>query len=349
MPRVSHADQLPRLSALVWREPVAPGDDDALAAAAVAHRLEGYADEALAGGRWRPAEEVARSVRDARGRSALRGTLLRRELASVAPVLRDACGVPPIVVKGPALAERVHGERTLRPYDDLDVLVPLAALRPAADALVAAGWTWSAKPGAVGASGEPFAGWAEAYGHELHLRRAIGAHIADLELHWRVSDDAAAAGLAYERLAAGAAPLPGLGEGVLAPHPADELLVVALHLLHHRRVRLMWAVDVALARDGLSAADWERAFATARELELSWALHTALDRSEALLGRGRERPEDRPRRARFGALRATQALPGRLGQHVGRLAGLSWGDRGRYAAAIGGATWRRALNRAAGR
>lgn len=349
MPRLAHADQLPRLAALVWREPVPRGDDEALAAAAGAHRLDGYADDAVAHGRWRPSEAVARRVRDARGRSALRATLLRRELASVAPVLAEACGVAPIVVKGPVLAERVHGERTLRAYDDLDVLVPLASLRRAAEALVAEGWTWSAKPGAVGAAGEPFAGWAEAYGHELHLRRAVGAHMADLELHWRVSDDAAAAALAHERLAASAAPLPALGAAVLAPHPADELLIVALHLLHHRRVRLMWAADVALSRDSLAEADWERAFATARELELSWALHTALDRAESLLGRGRERPEARPRRGRFGALRATQALPGRLGQHTGRLAGLSWRDRGRYAAAIGGATWRRAVNRAAGR
>ena len=349
MPRVSFADQLPHFSALVRGEAIAPTDPERFAEGLLAHRMAGYGDAAIAGGRWSPPDAVARKVRDARARASLRGTLLRHELASVAPVILTVSGSRGIVVKGPVLAERAHGDRTLRAYDDLDVLVPRDALRPVAEALIAGGWAFSAKPGSVGAVGEPFEGWAEAYGHELHVRREVGAHMADLELHWRVSDDAAAARLDHARLATRAVPLPALGADVLAPAPAHELLVVAIHLLHHRRVRLMWAVDVVRVRDSLSDEEWRFAFAEAGDLGLSWALHAGLDRAERLLGGTRPRPEAAPRRAGFGALRATQALPGKLGEHAGRLAGLGWRERGRYTAAIGTATWRRAVNRAAGR
>jgi hypothetical protein len=331
------------MRALAWRDEVPAGDDAALAEAALAHRLEGYADLAIAGGRWSPPDAVARRVHDARGRAALHGALLRRELAAVAPVLEAVGGTPAIVVKGPALAERAHGDRTLRPYDDVDAVVPRARLRDAAAALVERGWAWSEKPGAV-APGEPLPGWAEAYGHELHVRRAVGAHMIDLELHWRVSDDAAAARLDHAALASRAVRLAAL-PGVLVPGPEDELLLVAIHLLHHRVARLMWALDVVLARDALDDAAFAGAFARARELGLSWALHAGLDRAEALLGRPRVRPEPAPRRAPLGALRAAQVLPGRAGEHAGRLAGLSWRERGRYARDVTAATWKRATSR----
>src|SRR6185436_6028161 len=70
----------------------------------------------------------------------LHAAMLRTELAAVEPLLEEACGAPPILIKGPAVADRYYPSWQLRPFADLDLLVPADRLRIAAKALSARGF-----------------------------------------------------------------------------------------------------------------------------------------------------------------------------------------------------------------
>ena len=85
-----------------------------------------------------PAVEAQR-VRD---EAAIRGLLHGRssaELAAIEPLLTEACSHRPLVLKGPAAA-RLYPEPALRPFADLDLLVPRDRLAAAAKALEPRGY-----------------------------------------------------------------------------------------------------------------------------------------------------------------------------------------------------------------
>ena len=321
---------------------------EAFATEALGHNLAGFAVRALDDGRWAPPAAVAEDVRTHHAERSLVTGLLRLELAACAAVLTDVCGVPPIVLKGPAVAARLYPEDPeLRPYVDLDVLVPRERLRAAADALNAArGFAFSGGERFFAGDGEPWPGFAEAFGHELAVSRTAAGRTLLVELHWRMSDDPGGAHLDHRTLAPTAAALPGLADGVLAPDAVDQLLLVAVHLMHHARPLVLWCLDVARARDALDEAGWRLAFVRARERGLSWPLHAALDQAAATLrGPDRPRPEPRPSRAHVSPLRVTRALPEGIGVHAGRLAAMPWRSRATYVRRAAQASWLRAASR----
>src|SRR5436190_8896605 len=82
--------------------------------AAIHHGVGAYAVEALKAGRVDLPAAEARRLDDATSRSMLHAAVLRHELGNIAPVLADACASPPLVIKGPALAEGFYPDRRLR-------------------------------------------------------------------------------------------------------------------------------------------------------------------------------------------------------------------------------------------
>jgi hypothetical protein len=308
--------------------------------------LVGLLDQAIADGQWEPGATCREAVRSLRGTEALHAALLRRELGPAAEILARACGVAPIVLKGPVVAERLYGAPGLRAYADLDMLVPRASLRDAVAALRDAGWENAAAGRTYAALGEPLPGFAEDYGHEFHVVRRLGPAEVHLEVHWRISDDPLSETLDHARLFARGVAVPELGAQVVAPTPVDELLVLAVHLLSSgEQTRLIQHVDLALASRALSQPQWEEAFAEANDLGLGWALHRALDQVAETTGVARARPTPCPPPPPWGAMRAADALPMRLAEHVGRAAPLSWPERVRYVRRIASATGRRVLAR----
>jgi hypothetical protein len=330
------------LRALVEGRPLRPAREAAFVGWAWRHGLAGLADRAIVEGRWQPAEGVRDFARSIRGGATLNAALLRQELGPAAEALAAATGATPVVIKGPVLAERLYDAPGVRAFADLDLLVPRASLRDAVAALAQRGWEPARTARSYAAMGEPLPGYAEDYGHELHVVRRVGAAEAHLEVHWRVGDDPLTSRLDHAWLSSRARPLPGLGDHVLAPAPPDELLVLAVHLVGHGRAsRLIWHVDLALASRALDDAEWEEAFAVADELGLGWTLHRALDRAAATTGVARVRPRTCPPPPPWGPLRAADTLPPRVAEHVGRLAPLGWGGRGRYVGRVAVATARR--------
>ena len=144
------------------------------------------------------------------------------------------------------------------------------------------------------AGGEPWRGFAEAYGHELGLAREIGSRVVGLELHWRLTDDPRADALDRDALARHGTEL----DGAIVPAAPELLLALALHLVAHPDRRLLMVQDIALAARSADA-DIQRTFelaARARSSAGSWRL--ALDAAEEYAGVEVERPARRPRRPR---------------------------------------------------
>ena len=324
-----------------------PPDEPGFVFWAWSQGLVGLLDRAIANGQWEPATGYRDAVRSLRGTEALHAALLRRELGPAAEVLTEAAGVAPIVLKGPAVAERLYGAPGLRAYADLDLLVPQRSLRQAVSALRDAGWEPARAGRTYAALGEPLPGFAEDYGHEFHLVRRVGPAEVHLEVHWRISDDPLSEALDHARLSARGRAIPELGAHVVAPAPVDEMLVLAVHVLSHSRdqTRLIQHVDLALASEALPQSQWEEAFTEVDELGLGWALHRALDRVAETTGVARARPAPCPQPPPWGPMRAADALPARLAEHIGRAAPLSWRARVRYVGRIASATGRRVLAR----
>jgi hypothetical protein len=304
-------------------------------------------DRAILDGQWQPGRKCRETVHSLRGTEALHAALLRRELGPAAEVVNEASGVAPIVFKGPVVAEHLYGAPGLRAYADLDLLVPQGSLGHAVSALRDAGWEPARAGKTYAALGEPLPGFTEDYGHEFHLVRSVGPAEVHLEVHWRISDDPLSEALDHGRLSARGRAIPELGPHVVAPGPVDELLILAVHLVSHLdgQTRLIQHVDLALASEALPQSQWEEAFREADGLGLGWALHRALDRVAETTGAARTRPRPSPPPPPWGAMRAADALPARLAEHVGRAAPLNWRGRVRYLARILSATGRRILAR----
>src|SRR6476620_2774772 len=129
--RFAHSAQLPALIALLTDGCPLP-HDEATTRAAAYHRLEGYAVRA----------DAHSPLLDAHRQAARSSALGRAQLPGAAQAIADANGAPPVLVKGPAAAA-LHPSPELRPYGDLDLVVPRAQLRDAAGTLQAAGWRLS--------------------------------------------------------------------------------------------------------------------------------------------------------------------------------------------------------------
>jgi hypothetical protein len=320
---IPYPGQVPLLVDLLAGRQVEPSDPDRFRDAVVAHRVTGFAESAIESGRLLVPDEIAGQLRDAHTVATLRSSLLRRELTTVAPRLADACGTEPLAFKGPVVSELMYEPRTLRPYADLDLLVPSSRLEAAAEALVAGGYRRDLhlRPG-----------FAERYRHDLHLSRQDGKLQLGIDLHWRISDDALGTQLAHEGIESDRIAIDGVEVG--CPSPADHLLILAVHFVGDRQRRLLWIEDIR--RTALAADDrqWEAAFERADTRGLSWVLNRALDYAAHHLGLERERPLPPGAPPAWGPLRAIEAYDFAAAWDLGHLTSMPWRERPGYVRAI---------------
>ena len=311
-------EQLPALIALLQKsEPVAAEDPAGLVDAAVAHRVVGAAVRALDTKRLVLPATQEQALRDAEMVGALRSALMRRELDLIAEPLSGALETPPIVLKGPAIADRFYPDPRLRSFADLDLLVPRTRLDEAVAALEGLGYEERV---------ELREGFGAIHGHDVHVSRKIGRHRADVELHWRVGDDVLGKVLTHETLLDAS-----VASGVCRyPGPADQLLVCSMHLLSDRLKRLAWIEDLRRVSRALDEDAWREVFERARGLGLLWVLNSALDYAAHHLDYRRWRPLPAGEPPPWGPLRAVEELDLRASLHLGRLAALPWRRRPGY-------------------
>jgi hypothetical protein len=304
------------------RPPSQAFDEDRLVQAAIFHGLCGYVVDALKDGRLRLGRAPRRAAVAHHLRQTARARALRDQLAAIVPTLERACGAPPIMIKGAALADALYPRADLRPFCDLDLVVPSHGLGAAVSALERS-LGYRDVP-------EPWPEYGRRHGHHHGLQRDDGACPSLVELHWRVGDDPAAAGLEHGWLLEGSRPLAGAGKAVRVPSLERHLLVLSVHLLCEGAKRLSSVNDIALAEGQLMESGWRRAFSEAEAVGLSWVLHRALDYAGAHLHARRPRPGPAGRPPRWGPLRANERFGGWLGMQVGQLALGGWSDEEGY-------------------
>jgi hypothetical protein len=299
----------PDLRPLLRREPApfahfTPAARDALLSAAVQHGLLAAVEGRL------PPDDPALRQRFERLAAAARlaDSVLRRALEEALTALA-AAGVSPVVLKGPALADRIYPDPSLRAATDLDLLLAEPELEPAAEALRAAGFF----------RGSPLVeAYQRRHHHHLQLLRPHGPAV---ELHFRAQSGFGAAFPTAELLARA---LPGrLGGGaplrLLAAE--DELLVLAVHGAAHLLRRGAWLLDLLLYLEVHPALDWAELGRRARAYRCARPLAWALARVQALGGQVPAEllaPLGRLRQA--GCERLARAALARRGRRGGALA-----------------------------
>ncbi|MBI4504379.1 MAG: nucleotidyltransferase family protein, partial [Chloroflexi bacterium] len=175
--------------------------------------------------------------------TAAQNTRLLAELARIARAL-EVVRVPALAYKGATLAATGYPSVGCRPMGDLDLLVSPAQVDRALAALATAGYR-------LDSAGPPSA-FLLRYGTQALLVGPSGVH---LDLHWQLFTEpwlAAAFPVDLAGLWTRALPYARDGARLLRPAPADELLLLCLHLaLHHSYAGVLPYVDLdLLARAG---------------------------------------------------------------------------------------------------
>ena len=328
------ADEL--LRCLIGKRPLGAPDPKALEglrARAHAHGLSALAAHRAATGGITLPDHLRRGLEEdasaARRRCAFLDLELRRAAAAVP---RGAA--TPIVIKGPAVARR-YAEPGLRPYIDIDLLVPeaeLGAWRGALEPLGYAGPTdWEERAARLG---------------HLHLvfHRPGPEGGFPLELHWRLFIERRARAVDHGALAPHCSPDQDLGGLLVASLPA-QLVVLAVHLAHHvpETRKLVWLLDFAELG---SAHAVERARRLAEGWNVGWALEHALAEAEAAVGEARWNARPEPlsgfaasRRSGASTLRDRVATARELGSRTGARFLLGRLDPRRFRRADGSFDW----------
>ncbi len=298
----------PDLRPLLRREPapfagLSPAACEALLAAAVRHGLLAAVDGRL------PPEDAPLRQRFERLAAAVRlqDALLRRALEEALEALAGA-GVSPVALKGPALADRIYPDPSLRPAGDLDLLVAEPELEAAAAALLRIGFT----------RGPPLQeAYQRSHHHHLQLLRPLGPAV---ELHFRPQSGFGAAFPAGELLARARPHRTVGGAAVRVLAPEDELLVLAVHAAAHMGQRGAWLLDLLLFLERHPALDWAEMLRCARAWRCARPLAWTLARLQALgatVPAAALAPLDRLRRA--GCDRLARAAVRRRGRRAGAL------------------------------
>jgi putative nucleotidyltransferase-like protein len=149
----------------------------------------------------------------------LEAAIHERDIKSTFALLRSN-GIEPVLVKGWSIA-RLYPQKGLRPYDDIDLAIPVSQFSAAA-ALIS---------------------------EQMSSASTVDLHVGFKELDpWGAGDLFADSQLVK------------LGDvDVRVLRAEDSLRVLSLHLLHHGAFRPLWLCDVALAVESRAADfDWDR-------------------------------------------------------------------------------------------
>ena len=239
---------------------------------AIRHRLAGLL--------WRVAGPVDGSTArdswlDAARRQAAYAVYQEQELRRVVDEFTRA-GIPPIFLKGAALAYTIYPEATLRPGADHDMLIrPDEAVR-VRSIFERLGYEPELQP-----PGEHITS-------QFGFRRVDARAILYLfDIHLKISNVLVYADrLSYDEIRADAVSMPQLDSHALAPSPVHSLLIACVHrLAHHADTDdLLWLYDIHLLARSLTGAEWERALKLAEAKQLGAVVLRGIERAESAVG-----------------------------------------------------------------
>jgi hypothetical protein len=184
-------------------------------------------------------------------------------------------GAKAVPYKGPALAQQLYGDVTLREFGDLDVMIPQSEVRKVHDLVLTLGYQFAHLQD-IGEFSEHLR-----IGRELqfyHPTRKV-----QLELHWHFANRLARINRDPEQFLDRLEPLSILGREVASLSLENYFLVLSIHATKHRWRQLKLICDIAeiLQRDDI---DWHYVVSQARCLRLKRMLSVGVLLANDLLG-----------------------------------------------------------------
>ncbi len=189
----------------------------------------------------------------------------------------QSAGIDVMVLKGAALSIEYYRDFSLRPMDDVDLLVRYSNARAATQVLLRHGWheqdEWAGQHGLASAVRDYYHGkpWTHSSGHvvDLHwnlLRFCLGPE-ADADF-WNDSREASFEGLSVRIL-----------------NPADQLLHICVYgAAWEHDAPIRWIPDALAVLRKAPELDWDRLLAQARNRTLTLVVRGALNYIERNLG-----------------------------------------------------------------
>ena len=219
------------------------------------HRIQGLACAALSGNTAVP-DETKRSLAVLAQKLAFDALSMTREAFLLDQAFAEA-GVPVAFIKGPVLAQLIHGTVGQRQCKDLDLVVPVEALPVAGRLLTERGYHRTMPPATLRPHFEPR--WIREYKDFQYYHPRSGIQV---ELHWRLFDNRYLMPVPPpERWVKVAF---GPGSHLKSFSQEDLLLYLCLHGAATAWFRMKWLADI----DSLIAQDAEalrRLVAVARD------------------------------------------------------------------------------------
>ncbi|HEY3265352.1 MAG TPA: nucleotidyltransferase family protein [Armatimonadota bacterium] len=172
-------------------------------------------------------------------------------------------GIEALPLKGPALAQRIHGDVLHREFYDVDILVRRADVRAACRLLTGNGYRQDDEHPPISDGPLP---------DDLHVEMRRTGLSFMLELHWALSTSEDALPVEFDRLWSRRQPVQCLDRSVDALDPADELVFLCIHGARHAWGQLKHVCDVAGIVRAANGLDWDAALRTAQE----WGAERAL-------------------------------------------------------------------------
>jgi hypothetical protein len=167
----------------------------------------------------------------------------------------EASGIPWLCAKGPVAAAALYDESNLRPFRDIDVVIPLSDFRSACTSLIERGY----RP-VFDVSSK----WQELLFCSLPITFVGEGVSGSVDLHWQLLPARYSFTLNMDEVWARKVSTNALGTMVCTLGPDDMLIFLCLHAAKHDWERLIWLVDIAAFIMRSDRLDWD---AVAHDLE----------------------------------------------------------------------------------
>jgi hypothetical protein len=276
-------------------------------------RIQGLAREALRAADIAMPEAIAATLNEIAIDTA-RGAL---QLASEALTLQealDAASIPALFIKGSSLAMLAYGNLAIKHAWDIDLLVLPQDVARACAVFERAGYARILPPATL--KHDRFVAWLEFAREAIFYHPARGTSV---ELHWRLSDNAAqldhvtAASPSQSVVIAG-------GRTLRTLRDEDLFAYLCLHGAHHAWARLKWLADLSAWLVAKGPAETERLYRHAQSNGVGRGAAQALLLCHALFGLDVPAPllaeMQSDRAIRWLVTIAYEAMAGRAGQSL---------------------------------
>jgi hypothetical protein len=206
---------------------------------------------------------VLNQLRECFCRTSVRNLSLTGELVRLLRLFKRH-SVKAIPLKGPSLALSLYGNLALRPFSDLDVLVPKQEIDNVKRLLIGAGYSLKDEM----TSEEEIRHLESDYYLAFRQRQRE----IDVEIHWQILHGYLRGRVGIDAVWSHTAESTLGGEPALALPPEELLLVLSIHGQKHEWERLKWLGDIARLIDVHPNIDWARVVQLAALVEQERAI-----------------------------------------------------------------------------